>query len=110
MGGAFTRYTAHIIIIMSRQIESGMQSLESPARGLGNGNTARERLATPPPPTPIIIIIIIIIISKPVIIIRGNEKGTYMSIDVAISGQRNAIKKEGEILKCKDLTIEIQRM
>jgi hypothetical protein len=31
--------------------------------------------------------------------------------DVAISGDRNVIKKEGEkILKCKDLTIEIQRM
>jgi hypothetical protein len=34
-----------------------------------------------------------------------------MSIDVAISGDRNVIKKEAEqILKCKDLTIEIQRM
>jgi len=32
-------------------------------------------------------------------------------IDVAISGDRNMIKKEGEkILKYKDLTIEIQRM
>ena len=32
-------------------------------------------------------------------------------IDVAISGERNVIKKEDEnILKCKDLTIEIQRM
>jgi len=51
----------------------------------------------------IIIIIIIIIIN--------NEKGTRMSIDVAISGDRNAIKKEAEnILKYKDLTIEIQRM
>jgi hypothetical protein len=34
-----------------------------------------------------------------------------MSIDVAISGDRNVIKKEAEkILKYKDLTIEIQRM
>jgi len=34
-----------------------------------------------------------------------------MLIDVAISGDRNVIKKEaGNILKYKDLTIEIQRM
>jgi len=34
-----------------------------------------------------------------------------MLIDVAISGDRNVIKKEGEkILKYKELTIEIQRM
>jgi len=34
-----------------------------------------------------------------------------MLIDVAISEDRNVIKKEAEkILKCKDLTIEIQRM
>jgi len=34
-----------------------------------------------------------------------------MLIDVAVSGDRNVIKKEAEkILKCKDLTIEIQRM
>ena len=34
-----------------------------------------------------------------------------MSIDVAISGDRDVIKKEAEqILKCKDLTIEIQCM
>jgi hypothetical protein len=34
-----------------------------------------------------------------------------MSIDVAISGDRNVIKKEAEkILKYKDLTTEIQRM
>jgi hypothetical protein len=33
-----------------------------------------------------------------------------MLIDVAISEDRNVIKKEAEkILKCKDLTIEIQR-
>ena len=49
--------------------------------------------------------------TKPDIIIRDNEKGTCMVIDVAISGDRNVIKKEaGKILKYKDLTIEIQRM
>jgi hypothetical protein len=46
----------------------------------------------------------------PGIIIRDNEKGTCVLIDVAISGDRNVIKKEAEnILKYKDLTIEIQR-
>ena len=66
----------------------------------------------------IIIIIIIIIITdrtipnnKPDIIIRDNEKETYMLIDVAISGDRNVTKKEAEKnLKYEDLTIEIQRM
>ena len=49
--------------------------------------------------------------NKPNIIIRDNEKGTCMLMDVAISGDRNVIKKEAEeILKYKDLTIEIQRM
>jgi hypothetical protein len=49
--------------------------------------------------------------NKPDIIIRDNEKGTYMLIDVAIPGDRNVIKKEAEkILKYKDLTIETQRM
>jgi hypothetical protein len=49
--------------------------------------------------------------NKPDIIIRDNEKGTCMLIDVAISGDRNVIKKEaGKILKYKDLTTEIQRM
>ena len=34
-----------------------------------------------------------------------------MLTDVAISGDRNMIRKEAEkILNCKDLTIEIQRM
>jgi hypothetical protein len=48
---------------------------------------------------------------KPDIIIRDNEKGTCMLIDVAISGDRKVIKKEAEkILKYEDLTIEIQRM
>ena len=43
--------------------------------------------------------------------IRDNEKGTCIVIDVAISGDRNVMKKEAEkILKYKDLTIEIQRM
>ena len=49
--------------------------------------------------------------NKPDIIIRDNEKGTCILIDVAISGDRNVIKKEAKkILKYKDLTIEIQRM
>ena len=48
--------------------------------------------------------------NKPDIIIRDNEAGTCMLIDVAISGDRNVIKKEAEkILKYKDLTIEIKR-
>jgi hypothetical protein len=34
-----------------------------------------------------------------------------MLIDVAISGDKNVIQKEAKkILKCKDLTTEIQRM
>jgi len=38
--------------------------------------------------------------NKPDIIIRDNEKGTCMLIHVAISGDRNVIKKEAEkILK-----------
>jgi hypothetical protein len=45
------------------------------------------------------------------ITIRNNEKGTRMLKDVLILGVRNVIKKEAEeILKCKDLTIEIQRV
>ena len=49
--------------------------------------------------------------NKADIIIRDNEKGTCMLIDVAISGDINVIKKEAEeILKYKELTIEIQRM
>jgi hypothetical protein len=48
---------------------------------------------------------------KPDIIIRDNEKGTCMLIDVAISGDRNVIRKEAEkILKYKHFTIEIQSM
>ena len=34
--------------------------------------------------------------NKPDIIIRDNEARTYMLIDVAISGDRNVIKKEAE--------------
>jgi len=49
--------------------------------------------------------------NKPDIIVHDNEKGICMLIDVAISGDRNVIKKEAEkILKYKDLTIETQRM
>jgi len=49
--------------------------------------------------------------NKPDVIIRDNEKGTYMLIDVTISGDRNVTKKEAEeILKYKDLTTEIQHM
>jgi len=49
--------------------------------------------------------------NKPDIIIRDNEKGTCMLIDVAISGDRNVTEKEAEkILKYEDLTIEIQCM
>jgi hypothetical protein len=49
--------------------------------------------------------------NKPDIIIRDNEKVTCMLIDVAISGDRNVIKKEAErILKYKDFTLEIKRM
>ena len=51
--------------------------------------------------------------NKPDIIIRDNENGICILIDVAISGNRNVIKKEAKkILKYeyKDLKIEIQRM
>jgi hypothetical protein len=49
--------------------------------------------------------------NKPDIIIRDNERRTYMLIDFAISGDRYVIRKEAEkILKHKDFTIEIQRM
>jgi len=49
--------------------------------------------------------------NKPDIIICDNEKGTCMLIDVAISEDRNVIKKVAEkILKYKDFTTEIQRM
>jgi len=49
--------------------------------------------------------------NKQDIIICDNEKGTCVSIDTAIWGDRNALKKEAEkILKYKLLTIEMQRM
>ena len=49
--------------------------------------------------------------NKPDIIIRDNKQGTCILIDVAITGDRNVIKKEAEkILKYKDLVIEIWRM
>ena len=47
--------------------------------------------------------------NKPDIIIHDNEKGTCMLLDVAISEDRNVIKKEAEkILKYKDLRIELE--
>jgi hypothetical protein len=59
----------------------------------------------------IIIIIIIIPNDKPGVIIRDNKQGTCMLIDIAIPGDKNMIKKEAEnILKCKHLIIEIQRV
>jgi hypothetical protein len=48
---------------------------------------------------------------KPDIIILDNEKGTYILIEVTISGDRNLIRKEARrIRKYKDLAIEIQSM
>jgi len=45
------------------------------------------------------------------IIIRDNEKGTCVLMDIAISENRKVIKKEAEkILIYKDLTKEIERM
>jgi len=42
---------------------------------------------------------------------NNNETGTCMLIDVAISGDRNVIKKEAEkILKYKHLTTEVQHV
>ena len=49
--------------------------------------------------------------NKSHIIISDNKQGTCILTDVAISGDRNVIKKGAEkILKCKNLTTEIQRM
>jgi hypothetical protein len=49
--------------------------------------------------------------NKPDSIIRDNKLVTCMSIDGAISADRNVIKKEAEkILKYKNLIITIQRM
>jgi hypothetical protein len=45
------------------------------------------------------------------IIIRDNKKGTCTLIDVAISGDRNVIKKEAEkTLKYTDLATEVHCM
>ena len=42
--------------------------------------------------------------NKPDIIVRDNKQGTRMLIDVAISGDRNVIKKEAEkFIKYEDL-------
>ena len=47
--------------------------------------------------------------NKPDIIIRDNEKGTCMLIDVAISGERNVIKKAAdENVKYKEFKIKTQ--
>jgi hypothetical protein len=47
--------------------------------------------------------------NKPDIIIRDDKQETRMSIDVAILGFRNVIKKEAKkVLKHKDLIIDIQ--
>jgi hypothetical protein len=49
--------------------------------------------------------------NKSNIIIRDNEEGTCVLIDVAIPGDRNVIKKEAEgILRYKDLIIKMQHM
>jgi len=49
--------------------------------------------------------------NKPDIIIRDNKKRTCMLIGVAISGDRNVVKKEADkILKYTNLTIVIQPM
>ena len=46
--------------------------------------------------------------NKPDIITHGNENGTCVLIEAAVSGDRNLFKKEVEmILKSKDLIIEI---
>ena len=47
--------------------------------------------------------------NKPDITIHDQEKGTYVSIDVAILGDRNVIKKEAKKI-IKTLTTEIQHM
>jgi len=49
--------------------------------------------------------------NKPDTIIRDNETGTPVLINVAISGDRNVIKKVAEkFKKYEDLIVEIQRM
>jgi len=49
--------------------------------------------------------------NKPDMIKRDNKQGTCMLTDVAITGDRNVIKKEAEmILKYKHLITEFSRM
>jgi hypothetical protein len=49
--------------------------------------------------------------NKPDSIIRDIEKGTCVSIDAAISGDRNVTKKEvKKILRYKNITLEALRM
>jgi hypothetical protein len=49
--------------------------------------------------------------NKADIIICGNGQGTCMFMEVAISGEKNVIKKEAKkILKYKDLTTEVRSM
>lgn len=43
--------------------------------------------------------------NKPAVIIRENEKGTFMLTDIAISGDGNVIKKGAEKI-LKTLTVE----
>ena len=44
------------------------------------------------------------------IIIRDNERGTCMLIDVAVLDDRNVMEESENILNYKDLTIEIEHM
>jgi len=49
--------------------------------------------------------------NEPDTIIHENEQGPHLLLDVAISGDRNVIKKElGKVLQYKHLTREIQSM
>jgi hypothetical protein len=75
-----------------------MASLHIPIGIHFNNNNNNNKLTEPSP------------ITSQTFVIRDNEKGTCMLIDVAIPGDRNVIQKEAEkMLKYKDLTIEIQR-
>jgi hypothetical protein len=49
--------------------------------------------------------------NRPDIIVKNKKDKTYLLIDVAIPSDKNVIQKEAEKkLKCKNLSIEIQRM
>ena len=49
--------------------------------------------------------------NKPDIKVRGHEKGEFVLLDIATSGDRNVMKKEAEsIIKYQDLTAEIRRI